>query len=211
MLLQSPHERCSQTHRYHDNIMVLLYDRMQMVYFYLAYVVPSFQYVDEEILALCNMPTFDFLAFLRWMAEGSHRLLVDSKLAHRMRKFTGDCPAIMQWWEQTWAESPPCRHCARGATYSTMSAFSTVLLNVNNEEEMTQRLHDMEKEQNVVDCITAFCSTCHAVSTLSFEYDCMLKNTMALPCFPTADAYYSRLLHIFHLSPPNKKHKSEKK
>jgi hypothetical protein len=158
--------------------------------------------------------TFDFLCFIRWVAEGSQHFMIDAKFAKKVRKYVEENVEVKEWWA---AQAPPasaCRSCIpiqgtflrekigaivspqrnkEGRGYSSVLTYSSP----NPEIKISKGVDAIEEEALVVDGVSVFCTRCRDVSVISYEYDCLVKTAAGgFGITPYTDVYYNRLIKI---------------
>ena len=150
-----------------------------------------------------------FISLLKWIMTGSQRILVDQRMAKRMRRYLCDFPEHEQWWK---SQLPPsaCRFCSGTESPQLLPksehlSFCSVLWNSNETlQSLTNEIRKIEESKKIIDHVTTFCYKCCCFSVISYEYDCSLRRTMKLPLTSTPDAYYTRMIYLFEVATGNK-------
>ena len=138
-----------------------------------------------------------FITLLKWLMSGSQRILVDQRLAKRMRRYICDFPEHEEWWKLRLPESA-CRFCHGSIlSFSSPSFCSTLWKSQSTFLNLTDAIEKIEETCKIIDYVTTFCCKCCKFSVISYEYDCALRNTMKMHITPTADAYYTRMVCLF--------------
>jgi hypothetical protein len=145
-----------------------------------------------------------FISLLKWVTTGSQRILVDQRMAKRMRRYLCDFPEHEQWWKR---HLPPsaCRFChgdeSKILHASENISFCSVLWNSKETlQNLTKEVEKIEESKQIIDHITTFCYQCCRFSVISYEYDCSLRKTMKLHITSTRDAYYTRMIYLFGIA-----------
>jgi hypothetical protein len=150
-----------------------------------------------------------FISLLKWLMTGSQRILVDQRMAKRMRRYLCDFPDHEQWWKIQLPQSA-CRFCHGSEPpnilhESEKRSFCSVLWNPNETiQNLTKEIQKIEESRQIVDYVTTFCYKCCRFSVISYEYDCSLRKTMKLHVTSTADAYYTRMIYLFEIATGSK-------